>query len=104
MSNEIFLQLLTGIITIIGALISAYVIPYLKVKVNSTEMADLINFVEKCVKWANQTIPEEEFKRKKQEVFNLVSNYLQQNTSLNLSEEDLDAIIEAIVYSVKNGI
>ena len=104
MSNEIFLQLLTGIITILGALISAYVIPYLKVKVNSTEMADLINFVEKCVKWANQTSPEEEFKRKKQEVFNLVSNYLEQNTSLKLSEEDLDAIIEAIVYSVKNGI
>lgn len=102
MNEQIFTQLVIGIITIVSALVSAYLIPWLKVKVETTQMADLIGFVEKCVKWANQTIPEEEWKRKKQEVTNLVEEYVNKHTGLVLTDADLDAIVEAVVYSVKN--
>lgn len=101
MNNQTFTQLLIGIITFMGALVSAYVIPWLKTKVQTTQMADLIGFVEKCVKWANQTIPEDEWKRKKYEVMQKVEEYLNKHTGLELTESDLDAIVEAIVYSVK---
>lgn len=102
MSSELFVKLIVSLIGIISALVSAYVIPYLKAKVDSTLMADLISFVEKCVKWANQTIPEEEWKRKKNEVTALVEDYAKEHLHFDLTEEQIDAIIEAIVYSVKH--
>lgn len=103
MNGELFTRVIIGIIMIVSALISAYLIPYLKVKVDTTRMADLINFVEKCVKWANQTIPEEEWKRKKEEVTNKVISYAKQTLHIDLTDDEIDAIIEAIVYSVKHG-
>lgn len=102
MNSELFVKLIVSLIGIMSALISAYLIPYLKTKVETTQMADLIGFVEKCVKWANQTIPEEEWKRKKYEVMQKVAKYVEDHTGLVLTEADLDAIIEAVVYSVKN--
>lgn len=101
MNNELFTQVICGIITILGALISAYLIPWLRVKVEATQMADLISFVEKCVKWANQTIPPEEWERKKKEVTQKVADYVERHITIELTDEDLDAIIEAIVYSIK---
>lgn len=101
MNNQIFTQLICGIITIIGALISAYLIPWLKVKVDATKMADFISFVENVVRWANQTIPAEEWERKKEEVTQRVVSYVERHSGLELTDDDIDAIIEAVVNSVK---
>jgi len=101
MNNEIFTQLMVGIITIMGALVSAYLIPWLKTKVEATQMADLISFVEKMVKWANQTIPAEEWERKKEEVTARVITYVNRHSGIELTDDDIDAIIEAVVNSVK---
>ena len=101
MNNQIFTQLLCGIITIIGALVSAYLIPWLKVKADTTKMADFIGFVEKAVRWANQTIPAEEWERKKAEVTKRVVSYVERHSGLELTDDDIDAIIEAVVNSVK---
>ena len=101
MNNQIFTQLVCGIITIIGALISAYLIPWLKVKVDTTKMADFISFVENVVRWANQTIPAEEWERKKEEVTQRVVSYVERHSGLELTDDDIDAIIEAVVNSVK---
>lgn len=101
MNNQIFTQLVCGIITIIGALVSAYLIPWLKVKADTTKMADFIGFVEKAVRWANQTIPAEEWERKKAEVTKRVVSYVERHSGLELTDDDIDAIIEAVVNSVK---
>ena len=101
MNNQIFTQLVCGIITIIGALVSAYLIPWLKVKADTTKMADFIGFVEKAVRWANQTIPAEEWERKKAEVTQRVVSYVERHSGLELTDDDIDAIIEAVVNSVK---
>lgn len=101
MNEQIFTQLVCGIITIIGALISAYLIPWLKVKVDTTKMADFISFVENVVRWANQTIPAEEWERKKEEVTQRVVSYVERHSGLELTDDDIDAIIEAVVNSVK---
>lgn len=101
MNEQIFVQIICGIVTVIGALISAYLIPWLKVKVDTTKMADFINFVEKVVRWANQTIPAEEWERKKEEVTARVISYVERHSGLELTEDDIDAIIEAVVNSVK---
>ena len=97
MNNQIFTQLVCGIITIIGALVSAYLIPWLKVKADTTKMADFIGFVEKAVRWANQTIPAEEWERKKAEVTKRVVSYVERHSGLELTDDDIDAIIEAVV-------
>lgn len=102
MDSKFFTEIVIGLIGIIGALVSTYLIPFLKAKVESTLMADLIGFVEKCVKWANQTIPEAEWQRKKEEVTALVEQYANEKLHIDLTDAQIDAIIEAIVYSVKH--
>lgn len=102
MNSELLVKLVVSLIGVVGAIVSAYLIPYLKAKVNNTLMADLIGYVEKCVKWANQTIPEVEWKRKKQEVTNLVQEYAKDKLHFELTDSQIDAIIEALVYSVKH--
>ena len=101
MNEQIFTQLVCGIIAILGALISAYLIPWLKAKVDTTKMADFISFVENVVRWANQTIPPEEWERKKEEVTQRVISYVERHSGLELTDDDIDAIIEAVVNSVK---
>lgn len=103
MNSQLFTQLVVGIILIIGSIVSAYVVPWLKVKVDTTKMADFISFVEKVVRWANQTIPAEEWERKKKEVTARVISYVERHSGLELTDDDIDAIIEAIVNSVKLG-
>lgn len=104
MNSQLFTQLVVGCILVVGAIVSAYIVPWLKVRIEGTAMADLVSFVEKCVKWANQTIPAEEWERKKQEVTKLVTEYVEKHTGLDLTDSQIDAIIEALVYSVKHDI
>lgn len=106
MNSQLFTQLVIGIILVVGALISAYILPPLKdwivSKIGAQKMADFVSFVEKCVKWANQTIPAEFWEKKKEEVVALVKDYISKHEGLELTDEEIDAIIEAIVYSVKH--
>lgn len=104
MNSELLTVLIKGIVMAIFAIISAYVVPYLNAKIEGTKMEDFMSYVEKCVKWANQTIPKEEWERKKEEVTNLVTTFANAKLHLDLSEEQIDAIIEAAVYTVKEGL
>jgi len=106
MNTQIFTQLVIGTILVIGALVSAYLVPPIKewlvTKVGAQKMEDFVGFVKKCVEWANQTIPPEEWERKKQEVTKMVVDYVEKHTGLDLTDKEIDAIIEALVYSVKH--
>lgn len=104
MKSELFVQIMSGIVMILCGLISAYLVPWLRAKAENTRMEGLFDFVEKMVKWANQTIPAEEFQRKKKEVYERVIAYTQTHGIIDLTESDIDAIIEAVVNSVKNNL
>lgn len=101
MNSEIFTQIIVTLIMIIGAVVSSYIIPFLSSKFQSNELDKLMDFAKKSVEWANQTIPPDQWERKKNEVMNLVIDYMEKNLKIKLSTRDIDVIIEALVNEAK---
>ena len=104
MNSEIISKLLELVVTVLCLIVTTYVVPYIQTKIKGTKMEDFLTYVEKCVKWANQTIPAEEWQRKKAEVTVMVKDFANDTLKLELSDSQIDAIIEAAVYTVKEGI
>lgn len=101
MKSELFVQIIITLIMFVGMVVSSYIIPWLASKTQGTELEKLMDFAKKSVEWANQTIPVEEWKRKKLEVTALVLNYMNDNLKIKLSEKEVDVIIEALVNEAK---
>ena len=99
--TDMYVKIILGIISIISALISAYLVPYLNSKKHSEEFAMLNDFIIDMVRAANQLFTPEEWKEKKQYVLNLVTKYVNDKTSIGFTEDQIDAIIEGIVREVK---
>lgn len=101
MTSETLTQILLGAILIVGALISAYGIPYLNALIDRIETTKFYDFVWKAVEWANQTIPPEEWARKKVEVVKLCNDYMLNHLKVKFTQEQINVIIEAIVREAK---
>lgn len=103
MTGEAFVQIIIGLIMICSALITAYVIPFIQTKMDAVELEQFYSFTKKCVMWANQTIPAEEFKKKKEYVMKSVQEFIDNNLHIKLSLEQIDTIVEAFVIECKKG-
>lgn len=107
--TDIFIEVMKCIMSVLGIIITAYVIPFIKTvvkpyivaKIGEIETKRLISFIEDAVEWANQTIPAEEWERKKREVFNKCIGYADKLLNVDLTDEDIDTIIEAFVKKCK---
>lgn len=93
MSSEAIVRISTIIISLIGAIITYIVVPYIRSKTSAEQRQNIYNLVRITVQAAEQmydagliTIPKKEY----------VVNYLQ-SKGINLSEDDLDVMIEAAV-------
>lgn len=101
MNSETLTQIILGCILIVSALIGSYGIPYIQTLIDKVETNKLYDFIQKAVDWANQTIPPEEWARKKEEVMSLCMDYMLNHLKINLSQEQVDVIIEAFVREAK---
>lgn len=101
MTSDLFVQIIVLLIMFLGMILSSYIVPYLTTKVQETELNKLTDFARKCVEWANQTIPVEEWQRKKTEVMALVIAYMNEHLKIKLSEEQINVIVEALVNEAK---
>ena len=68
MNNEIFIKIVGGVITILCALITGFVIPWLRSKLNESQMNNLNYYLNLAVRCANQIYTPEEWIQKKQYV------------------------------------
>ena len=101
MTNELFLKILSAIITIIMALVSAYVIPWLKSKV-SKEQIDMFNYyLDLAVRCANQIYTADQWEQKKTYVMEYLTNVVNDKLNLTLTEEDISNLVEGKVNEVK---
>lgn len=98
MNSEIFTQIILAIITIIGAVMTYYVIPLLKEKVGEAKYNQLADFVYTTVRAANQIFDANS--DKKIYVKNQTLAWLKAN-KIDLSEEQIEAMIEGLVNEVK---
>lgn len=101
MNSEIFTQIALMIIGIAGALVSAYVIPYIKAKANKQDVDRLMEFARVAVRCANQIYTPEQWLDKKNYVVNQVQAFILANLKIQLSEEQINTIIEGLVNEVK---
>lgn len=100
-SEQLFVQVVSAVITIVFSLISAYVIPWLKAKISKDQIETLNYYLELAVKCANQIYTEEQWQEKKQYVTNYIVDVINNKLSLTLTEQDIDTLIEGMVNHVK---
>lgn len=102
--HEYIIDMLIFLITVCGIIITRTVIPYLKALVKSSEYADVYDIVETAVKAAEQKCKApKQGKTKKADVYAYVSKWLE-SKGINLTEDDIDRLIEAAVFSMNNEV
>lgn len=89
------------IVALIGGLITYFLIPWLKTKVEAEKLEKFRAFVEDAVRAMEQLLPPEEYKKKKEEVKQAAEEYLAK-IGLKLTDEQIELIIEGIVNAVKH--
>jgi hypothetical protein len=100
MSPELITELTQAILSVVLILISAYVIPWLKNKIGEDKYINLIDFAEIVVRSAEKIYTPEQWQEKKKYAMNAIIQKAK-DIGLNLSEEELNAIIEGAVHAVK---
>lgn len=100
MNPELITKLVEAIVTVVIVIISAYIIPWLKNKVGNDKYATIIEFAEIVVRSAEKIYTPEQWQEKKQYAVNLVIEKAK-NIGIDLSVEEVNAIIEGAVQAVK---
>lgn len=100
MNEEILNLIVKLIIAVISVLITGYVIPWIKLKINSTKYNDLLSLVKKCVEAAEKIYTPTEWSSKKKYVLEVVEQYAS-NHRIKITANEINAIIEGWVKEIK---
>lgn len=99
--NDLTFNILKIVVAIVAVLISAYIIPLLKEKVEDSKHERLLEAVEIAVRAAEQTIKGSgQGAIKKEEVINLVTEWMLSHGVI-ITDTQLDQLIECAVYNLK---
>lgn len=99
--DNVTMMILKLVISVCVALITAYAVPYLKTLKNDARYERMLDMVALAVRAAEQTITGSGLGAiKKAEVVKFVSEWLY-GKGINITEDELDQLIEAAVYSMK---
>lgn len=99
--EDITMMILKIVVSVCAALITVYVVPYLKTLRQDKRYASLMDMVEVAVKAAEQTIKEPgQGDYKKAEVIAFVSDWMTEH-GIKISQEELSQLIECAVFSMK---
>lgn len=92
--SDSLVEILKVVIELITAIAGIFLIPWLKEKLGEAKLDKITRFVKEAVYAAEQTITSSEEKKR------YVINFLRK-MKIELSEEQLDALIESAVKSLK---
>lgn len=102
MNAETAKLLIESIATIIGIILTAYVVPWLKQKVDGDKLEKIREYTEIAVRCAEQIFSKDEYKEKKQYVY----QYILEKAGaigIDLSAGEVDLLVEGVVNAVKHG-
>lgn len=85
--------------TLFAAIVTAFVVPYIKSRTSAAQQAQMNAWVRIAVAAVEQTCKDFKGAEKKKKVY----DWLRQHGIL-VDEERVDAMIEAAVYELKNGV
>lgn len=98
--DEVTFMILRCVVSVAVALITAFLIPYIKARTSAETQSRVSEVVEVAVQAAEQTIQGGAVK--KAEVMDYVMRWLALR-GIKMDRDDLDKLIEAVVYGVKQG-
>jgi LL-H family phage holin len=102
--HDYVIDILVFVITVLGIILTKNVIPYIKTLIKTSDYADIYDIVEVAVKAAEQKCTaKKQGKAKKADVYNFVSRWLD-NKGIHITEDELDRLIEAAVYSMNTEV
>ena len=102
MNNELITVIIKAVIMILSVLITSVIIPYVKGKIGESKYDELTYFVKYAVRCAEQIYTPDQWKEKKEYVTTFIINKAKE-ININLSEEDIDILIEGIVNEIKHN-
>ena len=101
--DEITFMILKIVVSICAALVTAYVIPYIKALTNDNQHTKICDAVSIAVKAAEQTVKETgQGKYKKAQVIEYMTKWLNENR-ISISNDQLDQLIECVVYEMNHS-
>jgi len=103
MTEKLFVEIALAVISIISALVSAYFVPYLRSRFSAEQLAIFERYVERAVRCAEQIFTPEEWEQKKEYVLEYSKGIINNLVKINLTDEQINTIIEGIVNEVKKG-
>lgn len=100
--NDILYEILKSVIVLVLILITRYAVPYLRQKIENSKYDWVLKWVDIAVKSTEQTIfGDKKGAERKAIVTKFIKEMLLQK-NVSLSDEQLDNIIEAAVFAMKN--
>jgi hypothetical protein len=96
--QEIIITFITGIIAALGALVTRYVVPWIRERTTAEQRAAAVSVIETLVRAAEQTIKSRGFDGKACKIWVLDHAEL---LGLSTADEEIDAIIEAAVLELR---
>jgi spore coat protein CotH len=102
MDTKVFMTIAMAIISIAGALVSAYVIPWIKTNVSAKDLETITFWVRFAVRCADQLFTPEQWEQKKEYVMQYIIDKCNE-LGLKLSEVDINTLIEAMVNQIHHG-
>lgn len=103
MTNYLFIKLVVSFITLMWALITVMVVPYIQTKITASQMEKLNWYIQTAVRCAEQIYTVEQWREKKKYVMDKALKFLNDTLHLTLSEEDVDLIVEGVVNEIKKN-
>lgn len=90
-------KIIEAVITLLFALISVFVVPYVKKKIAAEKLSEILKWVMKAVEAAEQIYKESGMGKEKKK---FVENFLTEH-GINVDIEQLDVLIESAVWELK---
>lgn len=100
MNTETFNILMKAIITIIGIVVTTYIVPWIKSRIDADKLDKIVEYTEIAVRCAEQIYTKEQWKEKKQYVYDYIIKKAA-DIDIKLDEHDIDVIIEGLVHELK---
>ena len=98
--NDVTFAILKIVVSICAALVTVYLIPYIKTLREDKRYAQALDIVQTAVRAAEQSLKNETGEFKKSEVLTYVCHWLEIN-GIKVEMEQLDKLIECAVYQMK---
>lgn len=92
-----YTKIFEAIITLLFALISVFVVPYVKKKISAEKLSEILKWVMKAVEAAEQIYKESGMGKEKKK---FVENFLTEH-GISVDIEQLDVLIESAVWELK---